>query len=207
MAATTYGRGKAPKSRRLGFKIAAGVVGAVLVGWLVYATVNILNPSQGDVQARSDAVVSLAPQSRRLPTAQELIGNGVADTLVVSYFDHDSLNFDSGASADDMPLRTYCESEAAYEIVCFTPEENATIGEAYAVAGMAREQSWEALTVVTDTTHVFRARFILDRCLGNDFDVNVVVAERELTASEQVWHVVYENAAFFKAAWQATWRC
>lgn len=188
-------------------KIASGVVSAVLIGWFIYATVNILNPSQGELQTRSDAVVSLAPQSHRLPTARQLIGNGVADTLVISYFDHDPLNFGSGASGDALPLQAYCESEASYEIVCFTPEENATIGEAYAIAGMATEQSWHSLTVVTDTTHAFRTRFIFDRCLGDDFDVNVVVVERELTASEKAWHVVYENAAFFKAAGQATWRC
>lgn len=196
-----------PKPSRLGLKVAGGVVAAALIAWFFYATVNILNPSQGELQARSDAVVSLAPQSHRLPTAQQLISDGVADTLVISYFDHDPLNFGSGASVDAVPLHAYCESEAFYEIVCFTPEENATIGEAYAIASMAREQSWLSLTVVTDTTHAFRTRFILDRCLGDDFDVNVVVAERELAASEKAWHIVYENAAFFKAAWQATWRC
>ena len=195
------------KPRRLGLKIAGGVVSVLIIGWIVYATVNILNPSQGELQTRSDAVVSLAPQSHRLPTAQQLISNGVADTLVISYFDHDPLNLDPGASADAVPLHAYCESEASYEIICFTPEENATIGEAYAIAAMARERSWESLTVVTDTTHVFRTRFILDRCLSGEFDLNVVVAERELTTPELAWHAVYENAAFFKAAWQATWRC
>lgn len=199
--------GKRPRSRHVGLKIAGGVVSAMFIGWFIYATVNILNPTQGKLHNRSDAVVSLAPQSHRLPIAQRLIGSGVADTLVISYFDHDSLNFDSDNSADAMPLHAYCESKASYKIMCFTPEENATIGEAYAIADMAREQSWQSLTVVTDTTHVFRTRFILERCFSGDFDLNVVVAERELTASEKVWHVVYENAAFFKAAWQTAWRC
>lgn len=195
------------KPRRLSLKVAGGVVGALVLGWLIYATVNILHPAQGNLDARSDAVVSLAPQFHRLPVAQELIQAGVADTLVISYFDHDPLNFDLDASVGSMPLQDYCEAEASFEIVCFTPEENATIGEAYAVAEMGVERSWESLTVVTDTTHVFRTRYILDRCLGASFDTNVVVAERELDASEVAWHTMYENAAFIKAVWQAAWRC
>lgn len=207
MTSNALGTTKRSRSRLLGWKIAAWVLGAALVGWLVYATLNILNPSQGDVQVRSDAVVSLAPQTYRLPTAQELVSDGVADTLVISYFDHDPLNFSSEGSSADMQLKAYCEAEAAYDIICFTPEENATIGEAYAIAEIAGEQSWESLTVVTDPTHVFRTRFILDRCLGGNHDLNVVVADREHSAPEKAWRIVYENAAFVKAVWQVTWRC
>jgi hypothetical protein len=193
--------------RRLGIKIFGGLVAILLFGWFVYASINILNPPQDISQSRADAVVSLAPQSQRLPVAQQLIADGVADTLVISYFDHDSMNYEPETSNATMWLQSYCESEAEYEIVCFTPEEDATIGEAYGIAAMAHERTWESLTVVTDTTHVFRTRFLMDECLGEQFDVNVVVAERELDASAKAWYVIYENAAFVKAFWQAALRC
>lgn len=196
-----------PKPRRQGFKVFGGLVTLLLIGWFVYASINILNPSQGTSQARADAVVSLAPQSQRLPVAQQLIADGVADTLVISYFDHDSMNHEPGTSNATMWLQSYCESEVEYEIVCFTPDEDATIGEASGIAALGHERAWESLTVVTDTTHVFRTRFLMDECLGDDFDVNVVVAERELDASAKAWYVIYENAAFVKAFWQAAWRC
>lgn len=196
---------KRPRSRR--WWLLLGVVGALIVGWLVYTTVNILNPSQGDLDARSDAVVTLAPQYHRLPTAQQLIEDGVADTLVISYFDHDPLNSHLDPSAGSMPLRDYCEAEVSHAIVCFTPEENATIGEAYAIAELGSQRSWDSLTVVTDTTHVFRTRYIVDRCLGDDFQLNVVVADRELSAAELAWHTLYENAALVKAMWQVAGRC
>ncbi|HEY4577810.1 MAG TPA: hypothetical protein VIG67_08165 [Yaniella sp.] len=200
-------KGRPRSTKHLGIKLVGAAVMVVLIGWLIYATVNILHPTQGQLQGRSDAVVSLAPQTHRLSTAQELIGNGMAETLMISYYDHDPLNGSSGASEASGLLSTYCDSDPEYEILCFTPEENATIGEAYAISNTAHQRSWESLTVVTDTTHAFRTRFILNSCLGNDFDINVVVAERDLSASELAWHAVYENAAFAKAAWQTTWRC
>lgn len=42
-----------------------------------------MSPSQGELQARSDAVVSLAQQSFRLPLAEQLVDEDVADTLVL----------------------------------------------------------------------------------------------------------------------------
>lgn len=161
------------------------MLGADLVGGLVYATENILNPSQGDLPARNDVVMSLAPKTHRHPTARELVNGGVDDTLVVSYLDHGPLNRDSGqyVSRSCNYRRGLCHAE------------------------LAGKQSWESLTIVTDTTHVFRTRFLLERCFGDDYDINVIVADRGHGAREKAWHVVYENAAFVKAVWQATWRC
>lgn len=207
MTSEASGTGIRARSRRRVWKIIIGVTAASIISWFVYATVNILNPAQGQLQTRSDAVVSLAPQIHRLPLAQQLIDGGVSDTLVISYFDHDPLNLTSDASTEGLPLQTYCESESSHTIFCFTPEENATIGEAYEIAAIAEEHSWNSLTVVTDTSHVFRVRFIFEQCLGEGLDVNVVFTTRDLTVSEWAWHAAYENAAFFKAAWQTVQRC
>lgn len=196
-----------PRRRRRAWKIVGGVTAVVLVGWLVYASVNIVAPRQGNLQAQSDAVVSLAPQEQRLPTAQQLIADDVAGTLLISYFGHDPMN-NIAASADGlMPLANYCEPGEKPEIVCFTPEEDATIGEASAIAEIAKENSWTSLTLVTDPFHAFRTRFIFSQCLGTDLDINVVFAERDLSVAQWSWYVVYENAAFLKALWQTATRC
>lgn len=199
--------GERSRPRRRGLKIFGGVMAAVVIGWLIYATVNILSPSQGQLQTQSDAVVSLAPQHARLPLAQQLVSEGVADTLVISYFAHDPMNHDPEASEDAVPLSAYCGSDPADGVICFTPEEDATIGEVAALADMAKEQSWSSLTVVTDEFHTFRTRFIFEQCLGDDLAVNVVFTELDLGLSERARYVVYENAAFLKAAWQTVTRC
>lgn len=181
----------------------------------MYATVNILSPAQGDRYTPRDAVVSLAPQTHRLSAAQQLVRDGIGDTLVISYFDHDPLNYlphdplnlRSGQAADTPPLQNYCETSQEYRTVCFTPEENATIGEAYAISQLAKDQAWESLTVVTDPTHAFRTRFIFDQCLANDLDITVVVSDRDLEPSDRLWRATYENAAMVKAMWETLWRC
>lgn len=187
----------------------------MLVSWFVYATVNILSPAQGDRHTPRDAVVSLAPQTHRLAAAQQLVRDGIGDILVISYFDHDPLNYlahdplnlRSGEAAEAPPLQNYCETLQEYRTVCFTPEENATIGEAYAIAQLAQDQTWESLIIVTDPTHAFRTRFIFDQCLGDDLDITVVVSDRDLEPSDRLWRATYENAAMVKAMWETLWHC
>lgn len=194
------------RSRR-GLKVVAGVATALLAGWVVFASVNIVSPVQGELQSRGDAVVSLAPQSHRLPLAEQLVEGGNADTLVISYFPGDVAIGNAGAGESRVPVSDYCEPAGREGILCFTPEENATIGEAYAIRDIAQAESWDSLTVVTDQYHAFRTRFILEQCLGEDVDVNVVFSERDLSAARWGWHIVYENVAFLKAVFQTTLRC
>jgi uncharacterized SAM-binding protein YcdF (DUF218 family) len=102
-----------------------------------------------------------------------------------------------------VPLAQHCELE---HVVCFRPAD-ATAGEASALAELARNESWDSLTVVTNQHHVFRTRFIFDRCLGDQVYVNVVYAHRDYGLAGTAWRVVYENAAFFKAFYDVTFRC
>lgn len=37
--------------------------------------------------------------------------------------------------------------------------------------------------------------------------VNVVFSERDLSAAQWGWHIVYENVAFLKAVFQTSFRC
>lgn len=61
--------------------------------------------------------------------------------------------------------------------------------------------------MVTNQHHVFRTRFIFDRCLGDEVDINVVYAHRDYGIGGTAWRALYENAAFFKAVYDVTVRC
>src|SRR5690625_6675099 len=76
-------KGKKTLMRRL--KIISGIVVTLVVGWFIFATVMIYIPPQGDVEARTDAVVSLSPPPYRLPLAEELYANDRAPRLAISY--------------------------------------------------------------------------------------------------------------------------
>ncbi|WP_022869722.1 YdcF family protein [Yaniella halotolerans] len=191
---------------RRALKIFAGVAIIGAIGWFAYASVNIVLPSQGALDDKADVVVSLAPQQNRLPMAKQLISDDVAETLLISYFDHDPMNHQMTAK-DGVPLSRYCEDESENGVMCFTPAEDATIGEVHAISDLAQEHAWGKVTVVTDSFHAFRTRFIFEQCMDAEVDVNVVFSEQDLTASQWSWHIVYENAAFLKAAWQTTARC
>lgn len=188
-------------------KLVGGLIVALLVAEALYTSVNIVYPSQGNLQTRSSAVVSLAPQAYRLPLAEQLVDEDVADTRVISYFPDDVSGGGPGAAADPVLVSNYCASGGREGIRCFTPEEAATIGEADSVREMVSAESWDSLTVVTDKYHAFRTRFIFDRCLDDEVDVNVVFSERDLNVAQWGYHLVYENAAFLKAALKATARC
>src|SRR5699024_4998213 len=188
-------------------KIVGGLLVALLAVWVLFASINIVSPSQGELQTRSDAVVSLAPQAHRLPLAEQLVAEDVADTLVISYFPDDVSGGGSGAAADPVPVSNYCASGGREGVLCFTPEETTTIGEAYSVREMVSAGSWDSLTVVTDEYHAFRTQFIFDQCLGDEVDVNVVFSDRDLNVAQWGYHLVYENVAFLKAALQTAVRC
>jgi len=198
-----------PRSKRTRrtLKVIGGLAAALLAGWVLFASINIVSPSQGELQFRSDAVVSLAPQTYRLPVAEQLVEDGAADMLVISYFPGDVSGGGSGAVDDRVPVSSYCEAGGREGVLCFTAEDATTIGEAYSIADIVAAESWDALTVVTSEYHAFRTRFIFDQCLGDDVEVNVVFAERDLSVAQWGFHIVYENAALLKAALQTTLRC
>jgi hypothetical protein len=205
-------KGKKTLMRRL--KIISGIVVTLVVGWFIFATVMIYIPPQGDVEAETDAVVSLSPPPYRLPLAQELYANDRADRLAISYVPVDPRHFNAEWVAAWEPAENYCEegtAQADEHISCFTPEEVSTRGEAYAVRELAEVESWDSITVVTSRHHTFRVRYIFEQCVGDVVDVNVVFPEPdpyiEKSKENWGWYLLYENAAFFKAIYETTVGC
>ena len=80
------------KKTRVGVKpsplkvfIRAAVV--LLVAWVLFFSGGVVFPVQGEVEARSDAVVSLAPQEHRLFTALQVAEADDPEALLISHFD------------------------------------------------------------------------------------------------------------------------
>jgi uncharacterized SAM-binding protein YcdF (DUF218 family) len=137
----------------------AVVVALVLVPVLVVAgivvTLRLFVWPATDPVGHADAVVVLAGgEGERLDRGLELMRDGVAPTLVLSF----------GPPG-------LCRGGAAFDVVCFTPSPETTRGEAEAIGNLARTRGWSRLVVVTSTPHVTRARMLVDRCYDGSLAV------------------------------------
>ncbi|HEX5586476.1 MAG TPA: YdcF family protein [Acidimicrobiia bacterium] len=96
----------------------------------------------------ADAVVVLAGgDGERLNRGLELMGQGVAPTLVLSFGPNRLCNF-----------------VQPFPVVCFAPSPENTRGEAEAIGRLAAERGWTNLVLVTSTPHITRARLLVERC-------------------------------------------
>lgn len=130
-------------------------VAAVVVVALVGVNLRLFVwPSTHQIE-HADAVVVLAGGSgERLDRGLELVRDGVAPTLVAS-FGPDRL----------------CGSQQPFTVVCFRPSPDNTRGEAEAIGRMAREHGWTNVVLVTSTSHVTRARLLVERCYSGTLQV------------------------------------
>ena len=109
-----------------------------------------------DTVRSADAVVVLAGGSgERLDRALELVRDGVAPTLAVSSFGPDRL----------------CTERQPFAVVCFTPTPATTRGEAESIGQLARAHGWTNLVLVTSTSHITRARLLVERCYSGTLQV------------------------------------
>ncbi len=103
----------------------------------------------------ADAIVVLAGgNGERLDRALELAREGVAPTLAVS-FGSDRL----------------CGSDPPFTLVCFRPSPDNTRGEAEAIGRLAQAHGWNDIVLVTSTSHVTRARLLVERCYSGQLQV------------------------------------
>lgn len=140
--------------------IGAGVV--VLAAWLA-ATLRIVFFPAEDEPGKADAVVVLSgSKHERLDRALELMGDSVAQTLVIS----------GGLDPRQPDAGRLCRAGEVdgVRVICFTPDPDSTRGEAQNVAELAERYGWQRVLLVTSTFHVTRARMLFDRCLDADVD-------------------------------------
>lgn len=157
--------------------------------WVIACYFLFVDPAV-DQPARSDAVVVLAPAvtTGRLDYAIRLMSEGHSTILVISMPDGESGN----------PSSDVCGERGPYRIICFSPEPTTTQGEARAIQRLSEENDWRTITVVTDDSHVTRARTIIKRCYSHDLDMAAV--RPDLPLEDWVYRFAYETAAFVKVA-------
>lgn len=170
------------------------VVGVVLVASLVVVVVGffvLVHPGTDTITAAdpADAVVVLAGTQRSVAAAQALVQHGAAGELVLS----------NPFGPDDPTMTQICHAPpAGYGVTCFVPDPSSTRGEARAIRALAREHGWRDVAVVTSTDHISRARMIVGRCY--DGRLRMIDSRVPMSAGEWVYNVVYQTAAFVKAA-------
>jgi len=97
-------------------------------------------------------VMVLGGSPSRLPLALTLPGvPGPSRTLVVSGSAVEDWTAGGGSCTDP-------------HVVCVVPDPSSTYGEAMALDRLARDNGWEAVTVITSQAHVARSRWQLDAC-------------------------------------------
>jgi DUF218 domain len=152
---------------------------ALLVAWAVAGIFLFVNPVV-DQATESDAIVVLAPATAtgRLDYALGLMSEGYSATLVISAPDDES---------------SICGAHRPYRIVCFSPDPVTTQGEARSIQKLSEENGWRKITVITDDSHVTRARMLIARCYSQE--LNMSAYGRELSPSRWAFRFLYESAA------------
>lgn len=175
--------------------ISAFVWGHVLLAaWVIAGYFLIVTPVV-DRPAQSEAVIVLAPAitSGRLAYAVQLMSEGYGAVLVISLPDSESGTHPPGV----------CEANQPYPIICFSPDPVTTQGEARAIQRLSEENQWRTITVVTDESHITRARTLIGRCYSHE--LNMAAVKQDLPPRWWTYRFVYESAALAKAS--VDWGC
>jgi uncharacterized SAM-binding protein YcdF (DUF218 family) len=141
------------------------VVAVLLVAALAFGTFRMFVwPATDDVQPADAVVVLAGGDGERLERGLELVQAGVAPTLALSFG----------------PDRLCGGGAQPFAVVCFRPEPEDTRGEAEAIARLASEHGWTNLVLVTSTSHVTRARMLLERCYSGTLQVTDATPRQDL---------------------------
>jgi hypothetical protein len=153
----------------------------MIVIFSVLSTVLFIVPAKGSATS-ADAVVVLddAIGVRRAKAIQAVTA-GVAPNLVISH--HADRPQDCPANVPNVT------------VVCFSPTDDTTKGEAAGFARIAKEYGWTSLIFVTDPPHVTRSRWLISRC----FTGKLGAITTQVSNIDWPIRVVYEWAATTKA--------
>lgn len=168
-------------------RILAGAVLLVLVAFLVVSVRLYVFPVK-DAVSPVDAVIVIGPvEPWRLELAGDLIDEGVSDVIAIAR----------------PPVRadaSYCDPQRYNaDLWCFAPEPATTQGEAIWVRGMARQEGWNDVLVITRDWHIERTRFVFESCLGDEATVAVTGAADDPRLVEVAWQFLYQTGGFAKA--------
>lgn len=137
--------------------------------------------------AQSGAVVVLGPpRQERIDRAFEVADELGIDRILISVspWNHAAFKPESIEACEDA------------RVECFVPEPLTTSGEAIAIDRIAKENGWQAVTLITMSAHATRSQMIFEQC--STLITGVQVADTSLTFGEWAYQYAYQSAGFLK---------
>ncbi|WP_062292811.1 ElyC/SanA/YdcF family protein [Demequina phytophila] len=166
--------------------LAAALAGlVVLIGLPLYVF-----PAHDEPRAVDAVYVIGPPTDTRMELAEQMIADGLTDTMVVSLGEDDEERgkWHEAAAA--------CDSAQRYEVFCSEPDPFTTRGEARWLRSLVDQEGWESVAVITTTPHLTRTRVIMERCW--DGDIAYLSSGEHLDPWYWAYHYAYQSAAFVK---------
>lgn len=159
------------------------VLGTAAAGFPLYVK------PQVDELRRADAILILGgPGYDRYTLGLSLATDGWAPTVLLSNPNGDR----------DPWLTETCGQRFTYELICFRPDPNTTLGEGRELREMAQKYGWESVIVVTFKPHVSRARTILQRCFSGE--LIMFASPASLSALDWVSEFTYQTLGYVRVA-------
>ena len=136
----------------------------------------------------ADAVVVLGGYGDGpLFLANQIHAAGLSPVVVIS---------DPGPPGDTtLVQRTCAQPPPGY--YCFVPSPDTTLGEARQLRDYADTYGWRRVQVVTGSTHVERARYIVGQCWGGE--LAVTHPGKEIPPRGTPYAIAYQTLGFVKA--------
>ncbi len=174
--------------------VSASFLALAAFSLLAAAKLFIWPPS--DLARAVDAVVVLSgDHGERMAKARDLLGKGVASTLV------------HAGTPDSQYVSRMCNAgeDGGFEVVCVRQDPDNTSTEAQAVRSLAAGRNWDSIAVVTTTWHVPRARLLFRRCF--DGEVYVLGARRPAESTRALMSTVARESIKVAYSLLAERRC
>jgi uncharacterized SAM-binding protein YcdF (DUF218 family) len=162
--------------------VVAALVG--VAGFRVYVRPQVDPPRQADAILVLGGTASAQRYLRGLELAQQ----GVAPNLVLS---------NPYRPADPVLDGLCARPQSGFTLRCFAPEPTTTLGEGRELRRLADEHGWRTVIVVTSTSHVSRARYIIGKCF--DGELILQASPTRLSPWEWAWAYTYQSAGYVKS--------
>jgi hypothetical protein len=174
------------KILRIVLGVVATIVGAALTITLIGLPLYIF--PRTDTPTPSDVVFVIGPPYQsRLDLAEKLIDEGLAKNYMISV-----------DTELEKKIQVCLQGEYhGVPVYCARPEPFTTQGEAEWLKTLASAHHWDSAIVITQTSHISRARLRFERCFSGQLEM--VADTKPLAFSDWVYQYAYQTAAYVKA--------
>lgn len=145
---------------------------------------------QVDAPRPADAILVLGgtASAPRYLLGLELARQGLAPQVVLS---------NPYRPADPVLDGLCAQRQTGFTLECFAPNPTTTLGEGRELRRLANERGWRTVIVVTSTSHVSRARYIIGKCF--DGKLVMVATPTHLSPPGWAWIYAYHSAGYVKS--------